>query len=513
VTRLRNAVSQQTAVAVVYVAAIFLSTMDTTIVNMALPSIGRAFSVRPAEVGSVSIAYLVSLAVFVPASGWLGDRFGGKRVLLTAVAVFTIASQLCGTAADLGELVGFRVLQGAGGGMLASVGMSMLFRAYPPQARIRVSAMLTIAIGLAPTLGPVLGGLLVTDVSWRAVFSVNVPLGVAATVFGLLFLRPDADQRSHEFDAAGFLLSAAGLGLVMFGVSIGSDGGWVSAEVLGSIGTGLVLLVVLLFVELRRSAPIMDVRLLRARLFGAGSAIMALESVAFLGSLYAVALYFQDGRGLSPLASGLNTFPEAVGVMAGSQLASRVLYRKLGPRRHLLAGVAGSSLCMALLGLIDNATNLWLVRLALFGMGFAVGQVFVATQAVSFAAISSAATGRASTLFNVGRRLGGALGVAMATTAIVLAGGPATGGALAPSGYRAAFLAAAAITLFGLWPARRVRDGDAADTIPGPPKKKSQPDGVSKPNRQVPKGNQHGVVTVVTEPGVGHRGRGAEQSS
>jgi len=127
---MRSAVSQQTAVAVVYVAAVFLSTMDTTIVNVALPAIGRAFSVRSTAVDSVSIAYLVSLAVFVPASGWLGDRFGGKRTLLTAVAVFTIASQLCGTASSLGELVLFRVLQGAGGGMLASVGMAMLLRAY-----------------------------------------------------------------------------------------------------------------------------------------------------------------------------------------------------------------------------------------------------------------------------------------------------------------------------------------------------------------------------------------------
>jgi EmrB/QacA subfamily drug resistance transporter len=474
---MRSAVSQQTAVAVVYVAAVFLSTMDTTIVNVALPAIGRAFSVRSTAVDSVSIAYLVSLAVFVPASGWLGDRFGGKRTLLTAVAVFTIASQLCGTASSLGELVLFRVLQGAGGGMLASVGMAMLLRAYPPEARVRVSAMLTVAIGLAPTLGPVFGGLLVTDVSWRAVFSVNVPLGIAAAVFGLLFLRPDTEQRRREFDTAGFLLSAAGLGLVMFGVSVGPTIGWASAEVLGAVGTGVVLLVVLVIVELRRSAPIMDMRLLAERLFGAGTTIMTIQSVAFLATLYTVSLYFQDGRGLSPLVAGLSIFPEAVGVIAGSQLASRVLYRKLGPRRHLMAGVAGSSLCMALLGLIGGGTNLWLVRLVLFGVGITVGQVFVATQAVSFAMISPEASGRASTLFNVGRRLGGAAGVAVATTAIVLVGTPAAGGGTAPIAYRTAFLVAAAINLLGLWPARTVRDRDAATTIPRPRPKKSPPDG------------------------------------
>ena len=138
---------------------------------------------------AISIAFLVSLAVFIPASGWLGDRFGGKRVLLTAIVVFTAASALCGLASSLGELVAFRILQGAGGGMLAPVGMAMLFRAFPPAERIRASAILTIPTTLAPALGPVLGGLLVTDLSWRWVFYVNVPIGVAAFAFGVLFLR------------------------------------------------------------------------------------------------------------------------------------------------------------------------------------------------------------------------------------------------------------------------------------------------------------------------------------
>jgi EmrB/QacA subfamily drug resistance transporter len=471
--RIRHAVSQQTAVAVVYVAAIFLSTMDTTIVNVALPTIGRTFAVPSTAVDSVSIAYLVSLAVFVPASGWLGDRFGGKRTLLAAIAVFTIASQLCGTASSLGELVLFRVVQGAGGGMLASVGMAMLLRAFPPEQRVRVSAMLTVATGAAPTLGPVLGGLLVTDLSWRAVFSVNVPVGTAAMVFGALFLRRDADHRPGEFDTAGFLLAAAGLGLVMYGVSVSPNVGWASTEVLAAIIAGAVLLVALVIVELRRSAPIMDVRLLADRPFGAGSIIMAVESVAFLGTLYTVSLYFQDGRGLSPLDSGLSTFPEAAGVLTGSQLGGRLLYRKLGPRRHLLVGVAASSLCIALLGLLGTGANLWLVRIVLFGMGLAVGQVFVATQAVSFATVSPAASGRASTLFNVGRRLGGAVGVAVATTAIVLVSAPA-GGHIDPSAFRVAFLVAAAINLLGLWSAWGVRDRDAANTIPRPRPKKNE---------------------------------------
>ena len=155
--------SQKVVIGVVFVAAMYMSIMDATIVNVALPTIGRDFKVGPTAVDSISIAFLVSLAVFIPASGWLGDRLGGKRVLLAAIAVFTVASALCGLASSLGELVAFRILQGAGGGMLAPVGMAMLYRAFPPAERLRAAAILTVPTTLAPALGPVLGGLLVTE--------------------------------------------------------------------------------------------------------------------------------------------------------------------------------------------------------------------------------------------------------------------------------------------------------------------------------------------------------------
>jgi MFS family permease len=135
-------------------------------------------------VDGIVIAYLVSLAVFIPASGWLGDRFGGKRVLIAAIVVFTAGSVLCGLAQNMSELVLFRVIQGAGGGMLAPVGMAMLYRVFPPAERVRASSILTVGTTLAPAIGPVLGGLLVTDLSWRWVFFVNLPIGIAAVTFG-----------------------------------------------------------------------------------------------------------------------------------------------------------------------------------------------------------------------------------------------------------------------------------------------------------------------------------------
>jgi EmrB/QacA subfamily drug resistance transporter len=466
---LQARISQKVAVGVVFVAAMFISIMDVTIVNVALPTIGREFSVTPTAVDSISIAFLVSLAVFIPASGWLGDRFGGKRVLLTAIAVFTTASALCGLASSLAELVAFRVLQGAGGGMLAPVGMAMLFRVFPPEERIRASAILTVPTTFAPALGPVLGGLLVTELSWRWVFYVNVPIGAAAILFGALFLRQTAESHPGRFDLPGFLLSGIGLGLLMYGVSEGPDFGWGSATVLATITAGLVLLLAMVVVELRTAEPIVALRQLGNRLFRSANGVMIPASIAFLGTLFVISLYYQDGRGLSALGSGLSTFPEAIGVMLGAQLASRVLYPRLGPRRHIAIGLVGTSVSIGLLALLTAQSSLWWARLLMFSLGLAMAQVFVPTQAAAFATISPAATGRASTMFNALRQLGGAIGVALLTTVIVLVGSThrVAGHEVANlAAYRITFLVAAAVCLVGVASALTIRDAEAAATIP-----------------------------------------------
>jgi EmrB/QacA subfamily drug resistance transporter len=462
-------ISQKAAVGVVFVAAMFMSIMDATIVNVALPTIGRQFHVSPTAIDSIAISFLVSLAVFIPASGWLGDRFGGKRILLIAIVVFTAASALCGIATSLGELVAFRVLQGAGGGMLAPVGMAMLYRVFPPEERVRAAAILTVPTTLAPALGPVLGGLLTTDLTWRWVFYVNLPIGVAAFVFGLMFVQESRQPHPGRFDLPGFLLSGFGLGLAMYGVSEGPVEGWHSADVLAAIAAGAVLLAGMVVVELRTAEPMVNLRLLGNRLFRSSNGVMVLGSIAFLGTLYAISLYYQDGRGLTALGSGLSTFPEALGVMAGAQLATRWLYPMLGPRRHITGGLAGVAISIGLLALLGPGTSLWWARLLMLTLGLAMAQVFVPVQAAAFATITPEATGRASTMFNTVRQLGGAIGVAVLTTAIVavgpvhIIGGHPVANLTA---YRIAFLVAAAAALTGTLCSLTIRDSDAARTIP-----------------------------------------------
>lgn len=460
--------SQKVVVGAVFVSAMFMTILDITIVNVALPTIGRDFHIAPTAVDGVVIAYLVSLAVFIPASGWLGDHFGGKRVLLVAIIVFTIGSVLCGLAQSMTQLVVFRVIQGAGGGMMAPVGMAMLYRVFPPSERVRAASILTIPTTMAPALGPVLGGFLVTDLSWRWVFFVNLPLGIAAVTFGALFLERIGAADAGRFDLPGFLLGGGGLGLLMYAISKGPFTSWSSPEIVVTGLLGTALLVVFVFVELRTAKPMVDLHLLSGRLFRSTNGVMFLAAAAFLGMLYLIPLYFQDARGMSPLQSGLSTFPEAFGVMIGAQFASRLIYPRIGPRRHITGGMVGLALCMLALTQVTIVTNLWLIRALMFVVGWMMAQVMVPNQAASFAMIRSESMGRASTFFNTMRQVGSATGVAVLSTVLIGVGSTqALGGGSAPdlSAYHLAFLTAAFFALAGAVFSLTIHDSDAAETI------------------------------------------------
>ena len=458
------------SVSVVFVLAMFMAIMDTTIVNVALPTLAHQFRVPLSSVDGVVVGFLVSLAVFIPASGWLGDRFGTKRVLLTALTIFTVASALCGAADSFGELVIFRILQGVGGGMLTPVGMAMLYRTFPPAERVRASSILTVPTAFAPALGPVLGGLLVTDATWRLVFYVNVPIGIVGFVFGCLFLPEQRQDVPGRFDGFGFLCAGAGFAALMYALSEAPSLGWGDPLILALAAAGVVVLTALVTVELRVRQPMLDLRLLGNGLFRSTTILTVLATMAFLGCLYLVALFFQDGLGLSALNAGLSTFPEAIGVMIGAQVSTRV-YPYVGPRRMLAVGLVGVAAATALMSLVGAGTSLWWMRLLMFGLGLSMAQVFVPAQAAAFATISPAATGRASTLYNAGRQLGSAVGVAVLTTVAAAVGLVHRVGAHpAPNlaAYHAALLTACGIALVAAATAIFVDDRAAAPTMRRP---------------------------------------------
>jgi EmrB/QacA subfamily drug resistance transporter len=258
--RVAGRIPYKWVVAVVFVCGMFMDILDTTIVNVALPQLGREFDASTTSIEWIVLGYLLSLAVWIPASGWIGDRVGTRRVFTFALGMFTFASLLCGQAHSLGELVAFRVLQGVGGGMLVPVGTAMLFRAFPPIERAKASTVLIVPTVLAPTLGPVLGGWLATDVSWRWIFYVNLPVGALAFAIGFLFLREEHEGVAGRFDVAGFVLSGTSLALVLFALSQGPEYGWRSGRVALTGVAGLVLFGVLVLVETRIREPMLALR-------------------------------------------------------------------------------------------------------------------------------------------------------------------------------------------------------------------------------------------------------------
>ena len=456
------------SVSIVFVAAMSMSIMDGTIVNVALPSIGRQLGIPNVLLDAVVVAYLLSLAVVIPASGWLGDRWGTKRIFLLALALFTIASALCGLAGSFTLLVFFRFLQGAAGGGLAPVGTAMLYRTFPPAQRVHISSILIIPTVLAPATGHVLGGLLVDQLSWRWVFFVNVPIGIAAFAFGLLFLQEHRESAAGRFDLPGFLLAGSGLALTLYALSEGPTRGWSSPDVLGSTLGGLLLLSAFVVVELRRREPMVDLRLMGNRLFRTASLVSLFSSGAFLGVLFVGPLFLQVGLGVSPLTSGLTTFPEALGVVTSTQIVAR-LYPRVGPRRLMVGGLIGVAVVMALMSRLGSDTNLWFMRLLMFLTGAGMAYAFVPGQTAAFATISSAAMGQASALSNALRQLGSALGVAVIGGVLSLVGMTSLSatGTAQPNlmAYHAAFLAAAALALIAACLALGISDRDAAPTM------------------------------------------------
>lgn len=449
----------EVAVALAYVTAMFMAAVDMQIVNVALPTLSRQFSAPLSAVQWTAIAYLLALAVVIPASGWIGDRVGLKQTFVFAIALFTAASALCGAVDSLGELIAARAIQGVGGGLMTTSGTAMLYQTFPPEQRARLARTVILPILIGPGSAPILGGALTEWLSWRWIFLINVPAGAAMALFAWRFLPRTPSLNHGRLDVGGLILSGLGLSSLLYAVSEGSALGWGSAPVAISAVAGVLLLAAFTRRSLRHRDPILRIRLLGNRLFRATNIVFALSTGPFLASLYLTPIFLQTIMHRSPLTSGTTTFLEAIGVGLGALTLAR-LYPRVGPRVLATLGAGGLVLYLSLFLLVTPDTSLWLVRgLMLFG-GFANSATFLAVQTSMFSTISQHDTGHASAIYNTQRQSTIALNVAIVTT---IAAGSSVG-RIGP--FHDAYLAAAVIAAVGtLCAATLIHTADARATM------------------------------------------------
>jgi EmrB/QacA subfamily drug resistance transporter len=449
------------AIAVVYAVAMFASVMDTQIVNVALTSLSRDFHVTDSSVQWVVTAYMMSLAVSIPASGWLGDRLGTKRVFLVAVIVFTVASGLCAASVSLPELVAMRVLQGAGAGMMVPVGMAIVYRAYPHERRVQATKLITRVMVLAPATAPLIGGALVTWASWRWIFTINLPVGAVVVTGGAFLLTEHREPTGGGFDILGTVSGVLGLGLLLYAVGSGPTAGWTSAGLLATALAAVAALALFVGIELRRPHPLLDLRILSDRLFRWCSIVNMLAMWAFFGSLVFTALYVQEARGYSAMVSGLTTFPEAVAIGLMTGVVAR-LFPRVGARPLVLVGFVGLAVANGLLALAGTTTSLWIVRGLCALLGFSVSYIMLSSQTAAFARISTSATGHASAIFNTFQRVAMSMGVAFLAAVLALGGGDVVHARPPVSAFHWVFAANMAMALLGAVLSSRVPNVDVA---------------------------------------------------
>jgi EmrB/QacA subfamily drug resistance transporter len=425
-------------IASVVVLGAVMSILDTTVVNVAINTLARDFDTPLSTIQWIVTGYTLALATVIPITGWAADRFGTKRLYMISIGLFLAGSALSGAAWSAESLIAFRVLQGLGGGMLMPAGMTILTRAAGPQRVGRVMAIIGVPMMLGPILGPILGGWLVDDFSWRWIFFINLPIGAVAFIASLRILPKDSPQPAERFDVLGLALLSPGLALMIYGLAqSASSGGFGSTDVLAPALIGAALIVGFVLHALRTPHALIDLSLFKNRTFAVASGTLILMIVSVFGAMLLLPLYLQAVRGESAFDSGLLLAPQGIGAMIAMPIAG-TLTDKTGVGKIVIPGLL--LLIASTIGLtqLTGDTSYLTLSAILFVMGVGMGFAMMPLMSGAMQTLRHAQVARASTSLNIIQQVGASIGTAVMSVILTVALKDRLGGGSGDSGLGAA---------------------------------------------------------------------------
>jgi MFS transporter, DHA2 family, multidrug resistance protein len=407
-------------IAIAVMLSTFMEVLDTTVVNVSLPHIAGSLSATVDEATWALTSYLVANAVVLPITGWMATVLGRKRLLMMAVTGFTVASFLCGLAPNLLLLIVFRILQGACGGALQPISQAVLLESFPPEGRGKAMAFWGLGIVVAPMLGPVLGGWLTDSYSWRWVFYINVPVGIASLVMTEFFIfDPSYIRRvSQRIDYWGIGMLALGVASLQIVLDKGQEEDWFGSHWIAALAVvSIVALATLVIYELYVGHPVLDLRVFRVRTYAAGVSLMAILGVVLYGSLVMLPIMLQTLLGYTALQAGMAMFPRGLGSFITMPIVGAIMTR-YDPRKLLVVGIIACVISLLILGSLSLDVGFWNIFWPQLLQGASLAFLFVPLTTLTMNAIPREVMGNATSIFNLMRNLGASIGIAAVTTLV-----------------------------------------------------------------------------------------------
>jgi EmrB/QacA subfamily drug resistance transporter len=399
----------------------FMESLDTTILNTAVPAIARALDVPPLSMKAVLASYTLSLAVFIPISGWMANRFGTRRVFASAIGIFTLGSFLCGLSSNIHWLVAFRILQGGGGAMMLPVGRITIVRTFAKSELINAMSFVAIPGLVGPMLGPIIGGAIIGYFHWSVIFFVNIPIGLCGLYMVYRHLPNYREARNYPLDIIGLVLFGSGVALLSYVLEVFGETTLSGREMLGLLGISAALLGAYGLHTKRTTHPLLDLRLLAIRTFRAAVSGNLFTRLGIGGIPFLLPLLYQVGLGFSPIESGLLIMPQAFAAMS-LKLTMPLILRKFGYRTVLVSNTLLLGVMIMLFATIGLNTPVWLIVLMAFAYGFLTSLQYTSMNTLAYADVSEHDTSGASTIASTVQQLAVSFGIATAslTTAMFI---------------------------------------------------------------------------------------------